>query len=97
MMDRLASTCYGLDMASEPTRMERRILGGAVKQIRKAKDKTQQQLADKAEINFTTMSHIEAGRRQPSVAIMCRLANALGVDLDDITYMTAVYVVEKVA
>ena len=82
-------------------RTERHILGGAVRRIRELQGRTQAQLAAAAgpdssgkSLSFTTISHVEAGRRQPSVQIMCRIANALGVDLDDITYMANVVVAD---
>lgn len=78
-------------------RNERRILGGAVKRIREAREIKQDALATTAEIHFAYLSNIEHGKKQPSVDVMCRLANALGVDLDDISYMTAVYVVDDEA
>ena len=61
--------------------------------MREFQSKTQQQIADAAQINFTSMSHIEKGR-QPSLEVMCRLADALKVDLDDISYIATVYVAD---
>lgn len=78
-------------------RTRRRVLGGAARRIRELKGKTQAEIAlactdpgaEKA-VSFTTISHIEAGRRQPSEAFMYRLAAALEVGIDDITYLTTV-------
>lgn len=93
MLDRLATACY-LGLVSEvTTRNERRVLPGALRRIRTLQSKTQDEVATAADIDFTSLSRIERGLRQPSLPAMCRLANALGVDLDDFTYMTAVYVV----
>lgn len=71
----------------------RRLLGGAAKRIREAKQLSQDAVATGAGINFAYLSKIERNIQQPSVEVMCRLANALGVDLDDISYMTTIYVV----
>lgn len=86
-----------------PARTERRILGGAVRRIRELQHKTQAEIATAAgtdangkPLSFTTVSHIESGRRSsPSLDVMCRIANALGVDLDDITYHVNVYVADE--
>lgn len=92
-MPALATFIY---VPKEIVRNERRVLPGAVRRIRLLQHKTQDEIATAAEINFTSLSHIEKGR-QPSLEVMCRLANALKVDLDDITYMSAVYVVSDEA
>jgi len=76
-------------------RNERRILGGAVKRLREAKRITQDRLATSADIHFAYLSNVENSKKQPSLDVMCRLANALGVDLDDISYLATIYVVEN--
>lgn len=83
-------------MAQEP-RNERRILGGAVRRIREAQGVKQDVLATRADIHFAYLSNIERGKKAPSVEVMCRIANGLGVDLDDISYMASIYVVPEVA
>lgn len=82
-------------------RVRRRVLGGAARRIRELQHKTQAEIADACTdpdaekgVSFTTISHIEAGRRQPSEAFMYRLAAALGVGIDDITYFAPVYEVQ---
>ena len=77
------------------SRNKRQILGGAVKRLREAKGITQDRLATDAGIHFAYLSNVERSQKQPSVDVMCRLANALGVDLDDISYMAAIYVVTE--
>lgn len=76
-------------------RNERRLLGGAVKRIREAKGIKQDVLATDAGIHFAYLSNLERGKKQPSVAVMAGLANGLGVDLDDISYMAVVYLVAE--
>lgn len=80
-------------MAHEPLRTERRVLPGAVRRIRTLSRKTQAEIATAGRFDFTTMSHIEKGR-QPSLDVMCRLAEALAVDLDDISYVATIYVAD---
>ena len=42
---------------------------------------TQEQLAFEAEIDLTYMGGIERGKRNPSLSVMARIANALAVPL----------------
>jgi transcriptional regulator with XRE-family HTH domain len=89
-------------MANQAPRTERRILGGAVRRIRELSRMTQAQLATAAgpsaagkSLNVATISKIESNSVRPSVPVMCGIANALGVDLTDITYLVNVLVVEE--
>ena len=43
---------------------------------------SQEDLADRAELDRTYVSGIERGRRNPTLKVLQRLADALGVDLD---------------
>jgi transcriptional regulator with XRE-family HTH domain len=79
-------------------RVRRQVLGGAARRIRELQNLTQAEIADACTpldadkaVSHTTISHIEAGRRQPSEAFMYRLAAALKCDVDDITYLAPVY------
>lgn len=72
-------------------RKERRLLGGAVYRIRAARKVKQDTLAQAAGIHPAYLSNLERSKRQPSTELMRRLADALEVDLDDITYWTVVY------
>lgn len=74
-------------------RTERRILGGAVRRLREAKSIKQDTLALAAGVHPAYLSNIERNKKQPSVERMLLIANSLGVDLDDISYMTLVVVV----
>jgi len=55
-----------------------RIVGANVRRLRVERELTQEQLAHDAEIDVTYLRGIEAGRRNPSVAVIGRLAGALG-------------------
>ncbi len=55
-----------------------RIVGANVRRLRVERKLTQEQLAHDAEIDVTYLRGIEAGRRNPSVAVLGRLAAALG-------------------
>lgn len=59
----------------------RAILGANVRRLRLAIELSQEALADAAGIDRTYMSGIERGRRNPSLLVMQRLADALGVEV----------------
>lgn len=59
-------------------------LGAAVAARREAKQLTQAELAAKVGAHVVTVCNIERGRRMPSVGALFRLADALGVSLDDL-------------
>lgn len=54
-----------------------KIVGANVRRLRIERKLTQEQLAHDAEIDVTYLRGIEAGRRNPSVSVIGRLANAL--------------------
>lgn len=52
-------------------------LGQAIKRLRGAGGLTQRQLAEVLETDATYLSHIEAGRKEPSLALLRQLAKEL--------------------
>jgi len=59
----------------------RAILAKNVQKYRRQKKLTQEQLAFAAEIDLTYMGGIERGKRNPSLLVMARIADALAVQL----------------
>jgi transcriptional regulator with XRE-family HTH domain len=59
----------------------RAVLGKNVRKYRQQRKLTQEQLAFEAKIDLTYMGGIERGRRNPSLLVMARIADALGVPL----------------
>jgi len=57
------------------------ILGQNIQRLRRRRGMTQEELAFEAEIDLTYMGGIERGRRNPSLLIMVRIAEALSVPL----------------
>ena len=55
------------------------IVGGNVKRLRKAHGLTQEVVAQRAEIVVRYLSGIEGGKENPTVEVLGRLAEALGV------------------
>ncbi|MEY8841106.1 helix-turn-helix domain-containing protein [Cribrihabitans sp. XS_ASV171] len=56
------------------------VVGRNVKQHREAKGLSQEQLAFEADLHRTYVSGVERGVRNPTVLIVAKLANALGVE-----------------
>lgn len=59
----------------------RAIFGKNVRKHRQQRGLTQEQLAFEAEIDLTYMGGIERGKRNPSLLVMARIADALGVQV----------------
>jgi len=55
------------------------IVGTNVLKLRKRRGLSQEELADDSEIDVTYLRGIERGRRNPSLLVMVRLAERLGV------------------
>lgn len=56
------------------------VVGKNVKQHREAKGLSQEQLAFEADLHRTYVSGVERGIRNPTVLIVAKLADALGVE-----------------
>ena len=59
-------------------------IGTLIKQKRKAAGLTQEALAQKIGCATITIRQYESGKREPSVIVLGKLANALGVDIFDL-------------
>ncbi len=57
------------------------MLGDRLRQLRKERGTTQEELADSANINRSYLSVIENGHSSPTVDVLERLAEALGVNV----------------
>ena len=62
----------------------RKIVGRNVRQARQAAGLSQEALADRAGIDRTYVSGVERGVRNPTVTIVARLAEAMGVPAADL-------------
>ena len=62
----------------------KKMIGNRIKELRARKDVTQEQLAEKVEINTKYLSSIERGKENPTLDIFIRVAESLGVDIGDI-------------
>jgi transcriptional regulator with XRE-family HTH domain len=59
----------------------RAIFGKNIRRTRRQRGLTQEQLAFEAEIDLTYMGGIERGKRNPSLLVMARIAEALSISL----------------
>jgi transcriptional regulator with XRE-family HTH domain len=57
------------------------VVGRNVRKIRQQRRMTQEKLAFEAEIDLTYVGGIERGKRNPSLLVMARVADALSVPL----------------
>jgi transcriptional regulator with XRE-family HTH domain len=59
----------------------RAILGRNVRRYRQQRNLTQEELAFEAKIDLTYLGGIERGKRNPSLLVIGRIANALSVSI----------------
>lgn len=62
----------------------RAIVGQNVRRLRTERGLTQEQVAFEARIDLTYLGGIERGRRNPSLMVLVRIADALSADLGDL-------------
>ncbi len=65
----------------------KQLIGARLKAIRTSKDMTQEELAEKVDINPKYLSSIERGKENPTLNTFIRLSNELSVDLGTIFYL----------
>lgn len=59
----------------------RKLFGQNVRRVRQQRRLTQEELAFEAEIDLTYVGGIERGKRNPSLIVMARIADALSISL----------------
>lgn len=64
--------------------MDLKAIGKRVRAARRARDLTQEQLAELVEVSTSFVGHIERGTRVPSLETMWRICKALGLPMDHI-------------
>lgn len=67
-------------MSGEPIKA----FGLVIKEMRKAQNLSQEELAQEANLDRTFLSQIETGRKQPSLLTIFRLASALKLAASDL-------------
>ena len=61
-------------------------IGQRIRNIRKSRMLSQEQLAEKIDISVTHMSHIETGNTKLSLPVLVALASVLDVSIDELVY-----------
>jgi transcriptional regulator with XRE-family HTH domain len=64
----------------------RKRIGLNVQNLRRAAGLSQEELADRASVHQTYLSGVEQGKRNPSILVLDRIAQALGADIHDLTH-----------
>lgn len=64
--------------------MDMKVVGKRVRAARRARDMTQEQLAELANISTSFVGHIERGTRVPSLETMWRICKTMGLPMDHI-------------
>lgn len=70
-------------METRPAEIKK-MLGSRVRALRTARGMTQEELGEKAFINYKYLGSIERGERNPSLESLARIADGLGVRLRDL-------------
>lgn len=60
-------------------------LSEKLKEVRKSKKLTQQELAEKAGLHLTYVGHLELGKYHPTVYVMWKISKALGISMNELT------------
>ncbi len=63
-----------------------RNVGARVRQCREHRQWTQEDLAERADLDRSYIAGIEAGLRNPSVKALARIARGLGITLSDLLH-----------
>lgn len=58
-------------------------LGHKIKKVRKTKELTQEELAERSNLTLSYVSKIETGRRNPTILTLIKISEGLGIEIDD--------------
>lgn len=61
-----------------------KLLGRRIRSLRQARGLTQQQLGERADLNYKYLGAVERGEENPSLLVLERIATALEVELLDL-------------
>ncbi len=62
----------------------RKRVGFNVQRLRRGKGLSQEELAFRGEVHQIYLSGVESGKRNPSIGVLGRIANALEVDIEEL-------------
>ena len=66
------------------TKVDGSSIGERIRMMRQAKSLTQEELAHRATLHRTYLTDIERGTRNPSIEVVEKLANGLGISLAEL-------------
>jgi transcriptional regulator with XRE-family HTH domain len=66
------------------------LVGDNIRQLRKIRGLSQEQLAFRAEINASYMGQVERGEKNPTIDVLSKIAKALHTPLEDIVNVSNV-------
>ena len=58
-------------------------IGLRIKELRRSRHMSQEQLAELIDVNFRTIQRIETGRNVPSLETLAKLARAFSIDINE--------------
>ncbi len=61
-----------------------KLLGRHIRSLRQTRGLTQQQLGERADLNYKYLGAIERGEENPSLIVLQRIATALEIELSDL-------------
>ena len=64
--------------------MIQQLIGNRIREVRKEKGYSQEELAARADLDRTYMTSVECGKRNISIANLYRIAQALGITLEEL-------------
>jgi transcriptional regulator with XRE-family HTH domain len=64
----------------------RKRVGANLQALRKESGLSQEEVAHRAAIHQTYLSGVERGKRNPSIMVLQRIAEAIGKDIEDLTH-----------
>ena len=70
-----------LNLMEKPHEKIQLLLGRRIRALRKAGGLTQEELGDRADINYKFLGEIERGQQNPSFRVMAKIASGLGLEL----------------
>lgn len=82
----------GIKVSIEPNISK---LGDNVRRIRLLRDKTQQEIADEADISVAHFSNIERGKVVPGLKVIFRISRSLGCTIDELIFEDALTIQRK--
>ncbi len=60
------------------------LLGGRIRALRKSEKLTQEELASRGSINYKYLGAIERGEENPSLSILEKIADGLGIEIQEL-------------